>query len=260
MVNRTIRIVVAFDGTSYGGWQRQKNAATIQQKLEETIGVMTGEKIIVHGAGRTDAGVHALGMVASFSTAAAIPSAGFLRGLNSMLPGDIRILDLGDVDSGFHARYSAGSKTYFYQLDIASVQLPTDRLYTLHVACSLDLGKIRKCLVALTGEHDFSCFEAAGSRDRDDCKGRGAVRRLFEADLFQVDGRESILRLQFTGDGFLRHMVRNLVGSLLEVGCRKRSVDNFISLLDGGDRGDAGPTAPARGLFLKEVHYDQRNS
>ncbi len=246
---------LSFDGSGYAGWQRQKSAPTIQATLENSISTMTNENIVVHGAGRTDAGVHALGMVASFTTSSAIPVEGFQRGLNSMLPTDIRVLELRDVQSSFHARFSARSKIYFYQLDTSPIQLPTERLYSMHIRCCLDMEKMKKCLQTLTGTHDFSCFEAAGSRDREDANGRGAVRELFEAELFQVAGQPHIYRVQFSGDGFLRHMVRNLVGTLLEVGSNRRSVEDFISLLEGGDRCAAGPTAPAHGLFLKEVHY-----
>lgn len=250
---RNIKLLLAFDGTGYAGWQKQKSEKTIQGVIEDRLGVMTGEPSCLHGAGRTDAGVHALGMVANFETGSAIPCQGFVKGLNSQLPADIRILEATEVEAGFHARRSARAKTYWYNLTNGPVQLPTDRLYCAHVFAKLDFGAIKAGLEHVTGTHDYSSFEGAGSRDPE-LAGRGAVRTVFRADLKEM-GQKKFHRFFITGDGFLRHMVRNIIGTLLEVGQGKREPAEIAAILAARDRSAAGPTAPARGLFLKEVLY-----
>jgi tRNA pseudouridine38-40 synthase len=250
---RNIKLLLAFDGTGYAGWQKQKSEETIQGVIEDRLQVMTGEYSCLHGSGRTDAGVHALGMVANFETGAEIPCMGFIKGLNSLLPGEIRVLHAAEVDAGFHARRSAKAKTYWYNLTYGPVQLPTQRLYCAHVFAELDFEAMQAGLEYLTGTHDFSSFEGSGSRDPE-LTGRGAVRTIIDADLMSVsDGNYS--RFIITGDGFLRHMVRNIVGTILEVGQGKLAPSEIASILAANDRSAAGPTAPARGLFLKEVLY-----
>jgi tRNA pseudouridine38-40 synthase len=252
---RNIRLLLAYDGTSYAGWQRQKDLATVQGALEEKIARMTGHPAVLHGAGRTDAGVHALGMVANFATNAAIPCSGFLKGLNSMLPEDIRILAVTEAAAGFHARYHATGKCYFYNLTIGEVLAPTERLYSAHLHSPLIWERVRACLSLLVGRHDFSSFEATGSRDLDIDGGLGAVREICRAEVRQDERRPGKFRMIISGNGFLRHMVRNIVGTLVEVGQGRRSVDDFRELMELRDRTAAGPTMPAKGLFLKEVYY-----
>lgn len=255
---RTLRLTLAFDGTAYAGWQFQKDQPTIQGVLEAKLARMTAEKVQVDGAGRTDAGVHALGMVASFRTAAVIPVEGFLRGLNSLLPHDIRVLEVVEAVPGFHARYSAVAKAYQYRLDFGDIQLPTARLYAHHLRQPLDPAPMRDCLQALVGTHDFSSFEATGTRDRSQEGGRGAIRTILGADYHESgSGAERHGVFQFVGNGFLRHMVRNLVGTLIDVGHGKLTPDGFISIMRALDRTVAGPMAPARGLFLRAVYYEQ---
>ena len=252
MTWRNIKLTIAFDGTNYAGWQRQPDQPTIQGALEGKIAVMTREEVVLHGAGRTDAGVHALGMTASFRTAAQIPCTGFRAGLNSLLDDDIRILAVEEVEPAFHARRSATGKRYFYQIDIAALMLPTRRLYSAHVKTPLDVGSMEKCLPFILGRHDFSSFEAAGSRDPA-MPGRGAVREIYSASFQRTD--ETRLRFIIHGDGFLRHMVRNIIGTLLEIGRARLTVSDFGDIVAARDRSAAGPTAPARGLFLSEVFY-----
>lgn len=252
---RNLMLKLAFDGTGYAGWQRQANQPTLQGVIEDQLLVMTGDPVTLHGAGRTDAGVHALGMTASFETERDIPCEGFLRGLNSLLPEDVRILEVVEKDPGFHARKSARGKAYLYQLQVGGICLPTDRLYCNHLKFAIDIEPIRECLGILIGEHDFSCFEATGSRDPQFTGGRGAVRTISTAELTAGAGMPWPVVLEFVGDGFLRHMVRNMVGTLLEVAGGRMSVDDFRAVLADRDRTAAGPTAPARGLFLKEVFY-----
>ena len=250
---RNIKLLLAFDGTAYAGWQRQKSEKTIQGVLEDTVQVMTGEHPCLHGAGRTDAGVHALGMTANFATGSSIPCQAFVKGLNSMLPSDIRILTASEVAPDFHARRNARAKTYWYNLSFGPVQLPTERLYSAHVFGEPDIRAMQQGLAHVTGTHDFASFEGAGSRDRG-FSGRGAVRTIMAATLERL-GYEGGLRFVITGDGFLRHMVRNIVGTLLEVGKGRLKPADIAAILAAGDRSQAGPTAPAHGLFLKEVLY-----
>ena len=250
---RNIKLLIGYDGTEFSGWQRQNNSRTIQGEIESLLTRMTNEEIMVNGAGRTDAGVHADGMVAHFHTASAIPCGDFLRGLNAMLPNAIRIFHAEEVDASFHARFSAVGKLYQYELYNGRIQPPRLRLHTLHVLSSLDVLTIRQCLAIILGTHDFSSFENSGSRDKNACSGRGAVRTIQETVL--IENSHELLSLQFKGDGFLRNMIRNLVGTLLEAGRGKITAREFAAILAAKDRSMAGPTAPAHGLCLKKVFY-----
>ncbi|MEJ2057651.1 MAG: tRNA pseudouridine synthase A [Desulfofustis sp.] len=216
---RIIRLLIAFDGTGYCGWQRQKNGPSIQETIERALSIICNEAVILHGAGRTDAGVHAEGMSAHFQTNSTIDSTALKKGLNALLPGAIRIISLADAAADFHARFSAQAKTY------------------------------------RSGEHDFSSFETTGSRDKDRRNGRGAVRTIFNARLSGPE--DDYLQFFLTGDGFLRHMVRNLIGTILEVGKGKRTVQEFVDILGYRDRNRAAATAPSRGLCLIKVHYER---
>lgn len=252
---RTMMLLLAFDGAEFAGWQRQKGQPTIQGEIERQLARMTGRAITLHGAGRTDAGVHALGMTASFETAAAIPCEGFRRGLNCLLPPAIRVRNVEEKEPDFHARFKARGKSYLYHLSTGEVESPTKRLYSCHVRHPLALEPIRQCLAQLVGEHDFAAFEGVGSRDLDYQGGRGSVRTIFRAELVAEGEASPDLTIELTGDGFLRHMVRNIVGTLLEVGRGRMNPADFAAVLKARDRSAAGPTAPARGLFLKEVYY-----
>jgi len=254
---RNIKLVISYDGTHFSGWQRQRNAPTIQGEIERYLNLMTRESIALHGAGRTDAGVHAAGMVAHFTTTATISCDDFLHGLNSMLPGSIRILAAEEVDPNFHARYSAIGKRYQYTLYTGKIHPPHLRLYSVHITSELNITAIQICLKHLCGTHDFSSFENSGSRDKSNCSGRGAVRTIYHAEI--IESSPDQLIFQFIGDGFLRNMVRNLVGTLLEVGRGKFSTEAFSEILEAKDRTMAGRTAPAHGLFLKEVIYQDLN-
>lgn len=250
---RNIKLLLAFDGTRYAGWQKQKSMQTVQGVVEEKLQIMTGEELCLHGAGRTDAGVHALGMVANYQTEASIPCQGFLKGLNSMLPPDIRVLEVSEVEAAFHARIAAKTKTYWYNFNNSAIQLPTERFYAAHFRGDLDFEAMRHSLAYLIGTHDFSSFEGAGSRERQASK-RGAVRTIIEASLETLN-TSGDYRFIITGDGFLRHMIRNIVGTVLEVGKGKLTQDDVAVILAVKDRSAAGPTAPAAGLFLKEIFY-----
>lgn len=251
---RNIRLTIAFDGTGFNGWQRQKHDKTIQGEIEGCLARMTpGEEILLHGAGRTDAGVHADGMVANFLTSSKISGTAFRKGLNSMLPAAIRILAVDEVEADFHARFSAKGKHYEYALHTGAVMPPTERLYKLHMPYPLAHDQMRACLALLLGTHDFSAFENAGSREKDKPSRKGAVRTLTAAHLEET-GSETIT-ITVIGEGFLRHMVRNIVGTLLEVGMGRRSVTGFKDALESRDRQTGGATAPPHGLRLKRVLY-----
>lgn len=251
--HRNIRLCIAYDGTEFSGWQRQTHDRTIQGEIEACLKRMTLDDISLHGAGRTDAGVHAEGMTAHFKTARSISTNEFIHGLNSLLPGSIRILYLKEVADDFHARFSAKRKKYRYTIFSGQIQPPTKRLYSLHVRDNLNLKTIKKCLQQLEGTHDFSSFENTGSRDKNKTSGRGAVRTIFEASLSQT-GNE-LFFLDFIGDGFLRCMVRNLTGTLLDAGRGQLSAQTFEQILLSKDRNLAGAAAPPHGLSLIEVSY-----
>ena len=252
---RNIKLIIAFDGTDYFGWQRQKSDPTIQAIVEKAITKMTCVPVIVNGAGRTDAGVHAEGMVANFTTDSKIEPTGFLNGLNSILPNAIRIRSVEEVDESFHARFSAKGKEYEYHFVATGIVSPLDRLYVARVPSSIDIEVVRACLAQLVGEHDFSSFEATGSRDLSVTGGRGAIRTIFHAELVELDEKSGRFKVILAGDGFLRHMVRNIVGTLFDVGRRRISLTDFQSIMSAKDRTCAGATAPANGLLLKKVFY-----
>ena len=250
---RNFRLLIAFDGTEFSGWQRQRDARTIQGEIEACLKRMTREDISLHGAGRTDAGVHAEGMVAHFKTARPISAENFLHSLNSMLPGSIRIYNVSIAADDFHARFSSKGKHYQYTIFTGQIQPPLKRLYSLHIKDTLNLKMMRECLNQLEGTHDFSSFENSGSRDKNNVSGRGAVRTLSTASLTEIDN--DLLIFNFIGDGFLRHMVRNLVGTLLESGREQLTVDAFKKILYTKKRSLAGAKVPPQGLSLVKVFY-----
>ncbi|MDG4476440.1 tRNA pseudouridine(38-40) synthase TruA [Thiovibrio frasassiensis] len=252
---RNIKLVLAYDGTGYAGWQRQSGQPSIQQTLEEAIVRLTQGPVLLHGAGRTDAGVHAEGMVANFQTEASIPLLGLVKGLNSMLPEAIRVLSAEKVANDFHARYNATGKVYTYTFMATEIMPPCLRLYAAQVRDPFACDAVRLCLPMLVGTHDFSSFEAVGSRDLSRAGCRGAVRTIFAASLAEQEEAMPVCRLIISGDGFLRHMVRNIVGTLFAVGRGRLTPLDFQEIVAARDRSLAGPTAPAKGLTLKRVLY-----
>ena len=252
---RNIKLVLAYDGTGYAGWQKQLGQSTIQQVVEEALARMTQAPVLLHGAGRTDAGVHAEGMVANFQTEASMPLSAMVKGLHTMLPHDIRVLSAEKVANDFHARYNATGKVYAYTFMAEEIMPPCARLYAAQVRGDFDCGAVQLCLPMLVGTHDFSSFEAAGSRDLSNTGGRGAVRTIFTAHLVAEGKDARVYRLTIGGDGFLRHMVRNIVGTLFAVGRGRLTPLDFQKIVAARDRSQAGKTAPARGLTLKSVLY-----
>jgi tRNA pseudouridine38-40 synthase len=243
---RNVMIVCEYDGTAYHGWQRQPNGISIQEVLEEKIGIITQEKVRVTASGRTDAGVHALNQVANFRMKSAIGCQNLLKGINSLLPEDIVVKVLQDADDEFHARYSAKSKIYVYRIFNNPVRSALYRNYSWHLRVPLDLGAMGRAAKFLEGTHDFSSFCAAGS----DAEGR--VRTVTATS---VEMEDSMLRFTIEANGFLRYMVRNIVGLLVDVGKGIIPPTGVREIMDAMDRTRAGITAPPQGLFLKEVRY-----
>lgn len=255
---RVIRLLIAYDGGNYLGWQRQLQGRTIQGELETQLAALCGEAITLHGAGRTDTGVHALGMVAHFQTTTTIPMVAFSKGLNSMLPADIRILAAEPAPGDFHSRFSALAKTYRYDFFTGAVMPPCQRQYRAHFPGTFDPHNLRSALQTITGTHDFSSFERAGSRDKNALSGRGAIRTLFGASCYPALGQEECWSIKVTGDGFLRQMVRILAGTLITIGQGKTAATAMADILATRDRTQAGLTAPACGLFLEQILYSPR--
>ena len=244
-----VRLIVSYRGTAYAGWQRQANAVAVQEVLERALARMLGAPVRAVGASRTDAGVHARGQAVHLEPlelAARFPLRGLVHGTNHLLPPDVRVLAAHRMAPGFHARRSALGKEYGYRLSRARVLSPLDAPYALRVPADLDTAAMRHAVAALVGRHDFSAFALAGGAHTQ------PFRTLTAASL---DEAGEDLRCRVTGDGFLRGMVRALVGTLLDVGLGRRSPQEFEALLRGGARGAAGATAPAHGLTLERVLY-----
>ena len=247
MTIRTIKIIAEYDGTNYHGWQRQKNILTIQQLLEEAIGRVTGENVTVIGAGRTDAHVHASNQSAHFKINSLIGTRNLIFGMNSLLPNDIVVKELKEVDEVFHARFDVKSKVYMYQIHNAPVRSALYRDYAWHVRAPLDLEKVEKCLPILRGTHDFSSFCSKKVGDVN------CVRNI--KDIYIKNKHPEQMRIFIEADGFLRYMARTIVGTMVEIGMGRRVPHDLCDILEARERGRAGITAPPQGLFLVEVKY-----
>jgi tRNA pseudouridine38-40 synthase len=260
---RPLKLTLQYDGTNYVGWQRQANGVSVQQRVEEALQEVEGVPVTVTGAGRTDAGVHALGQVASFRLEHPIDVASLYRALNARLPEDIRVTGVEEAPADFHARFSARAKTYRYRIFNGPQISPFERHYAWHVPHALDCAAMAAAARILEGRHDFAAFQAAGGDVRTTERTLFAVKLRktagapgpFDAAAQAASASGELLVLDFCGDGFLRHMVRTVVGTLVEVGTGRRDVASVRELLTSGDRRLAGPTAPARGLFLVSVEY-----
>jgi len=244
---RNIKLLIEYDGTNYHGWQVQPNGLTVQEVIEKKIKIMTRQRVRLCASGRTDAGVHALGQVASFKTSSSIPEEGFLRGLNCLLPPDIIIKAVEEVGSEFHAQFRTKRKKYCYRILNRALPSAIHRNYSWHLSAPLNIQVMQDASRGLIGKQDFSSFQAA------DPDSPEPVREVFQAE-WSVDG-QSFLCFTIEADGFLKHMVRNIVGTLVEVGKGKISGEKFARILKARDRRQAGVTAPPQGLFLLEVKY-----
>ncbi len=247
---KNIKMIIAYDGGNYNGWQLQAADATIQGAIESALGRILNLPTRVIGSGRTDAGVHALNQVAHFATESTLELASLHRGINSLLPPDIVIKEMTEAPQDFHARYSARSRVYQYLIWNNRMRSPFYRRFSWQVHDGLDVETMRQTSGCLMGWHDFASFQGSGSM----C--RTSEREVMR---FTVRGRSGgWIIFAIEANSFLRHMVRNIVGTLVEVGRGGMTSEEFRAILDARDRSRAGITAPPQGLFLKEVRYEHR--
>lgn len=261
---RNIKLTIQYEGTKYNGWQiqntqdiHQKNVITIQGIMKKTIEKITGEDANIIAAGRTDAGVHALAQIASFRTSSGLSPEVLKKALNANLPGDIRVIDVSDTAADFHPRYDTTAKTYFYVICNMQIVSPFLYRYTWRLPHQLDFHAMKDAAALLTGRHDFSSFRASG------CGAKHPVRTISDISLESMGSidfmsaalKGNFLKISIEADAFLRHMVRNIVGTLAEVGKGKLAPNDVQNILASKDRRLAGPTAPAQGLFLERVDY-----
>jgi tRNA pseudouridine38-40 synthase len=246
---RRIRITIAYDGTEFHGWQVQPGLPTIQGAIEQVVAAIEGGQVTVYGSGRTDAGVHALAQVAAFSLENRIPAENLRRAMNRLLPRSIRVLAAEEVAAEFHPRFDARAKTYQYRVWREEICPPFDRLYVYHHPYPLNEEAMIAAAPLFAGEHDFTAFAAS---DENDDGARSKVRTVHSSAAWRDGAR---LLYQVRGSGFLKHMVRNMVGVLLEVGKGNLSPADVRARLEPGCGIPPGPGAPARGLFLVGVEY-----
>jgi len=243
---KNIQLIISYRGTNYCGWQIQPNGVTIQEVIIRAIKELTGESVNLTGSGRTDAGVHALGQSANFFTASTIPPEGWYRALNTRLPADIRVISSRECQLDFHSRYQARGKSYLYRMLASPVASPFLADLAFYVPRTLDWKVMEEAAASFLGEHDFTAFMASGSSIKT------TVRTITEIS-FSNNG--DLWEITFTGNGFLYNMVRIMAGTLYEVGYGRLKPQAIKTIIEGKDRSKAGITAPAHGLYLKEVYY-----
>ena len=245
---RNFKATLAYDGTDFHGWQIQPDRATIQETLKSVLAQIEGSAVDVQGAGRTDAGVHALGQVASFALTNPIPGANLLQAANRFLPAAIRMTDVVEVEPDFHARHGAKAKLYEYRIFRGDVCSPFGSRYVHHHPYPLDEAAMIEAAAEFQGEHDFAALAAAGGDEKET-----TVRTIFSST---IERQGELLIYRTRGTGFLYRMVRNMVGTLIEVGRGRLTNSDIDVFLAGKQRSAAGPTAPAKGLFLVRVEYE----
>ncbi|MCX7965564.1 MAG: tRNA pseudouridine(38-40) synthase TruA [Syntrophorhabdaceae bacterium] len=243
---RNIKLTLSYDGTNYHGWQCQPDRITVQETLKKAIEKIVNHEVKVYGGARTDSGVHAMGQVANFFTEKTIDVSSLKKGLNSLLPIDIRIIDALDIDIGFHSRYSAKSKTYVYTILNTPFDSPFFHRFSWHVPYYLDTEAMNRAIKYIVGIHDFSAFKKKNEIYRSN------VREVLRAG---VKRRKDFIYIVIEATGFLRFMVRTITGTLILIGAGKIKEDAIKEIIESKDRDMAGQTAPARGLFLKEITY-----
>ena len=244
---KNFKIIIEYNGARYHGWQRQNNDRTVQEEIEKAVLTITGQQVALTGSGRTDAGVHAHAQVANFKCETKLGPQDLLGGLNSLTDEDIVIMSCEEVEASFHARFDVKSKTYVYKILNRPNPAAIFRQYAWHIRKQLNLEAMRTATSHLIGRHDFKAFEGAGSPRSH------TNRSVYKAGLTEED--DGYLAFEIEADGFLRFMVRNIVGTLVDVGRGRISPDDFKRILASKDRNQAGATAPAHGLFLKKVRY-----
>ena len=252
---RYLKLTIAYDGTNFHGWQAQSNKSTIQGEIVSVLDRLTQERIQLHGAGRTDAGVHALGQVASFRTQSALSAAEFHRALNALLPHEIRILVCEEVGPTFNARWSAKGKVYRYRLYRGKVVPPFIHRYVLHYPFPLDEDGMRHAAARFVGIHDFTSFAASTGSEEDD-RERSTEREIFSTDLSRSPDNEELV-FTVKGRSFLRYMVRKMTGTLLDVGRGRLAPDDIDRLFELRDRSKSGPTVPPQGLVMVAVFHEE---
>ncbi len=246
-MEKNFKLTIEYDGTNYHGWQKQKKDKTIQEEIEKALFRITGQKITLIGSGRTDSGVHALGQVANFKARTHLTATIFMKALNSILKSDIIIKNCKEAPLSFHARFDVKSKTYHYFILNKKLPRAIGRMYHWHIPYPLDIKAMNIAASYLVGEHDFAAFEGAGSPRAH------TVRRIFQAQF--VKNNDGMLIFKTEANGFLRFMVRNIVGTLKDVGSGKITPEKFREILLSENRKNAGATAPPHGLFLVRVCY-----
>ena len=261
---RNLKLILSYDGTGYAGWQVQPDSPTVQGTLASAIGRITGEKVLPQGSGRTDAGVHALGQVVTFTTDSVVPAANFVKALNDILPAAVRVLESAEVPPEFHARKSARAKTYRYRIFRGAICPPFVARYVWHFPYPLEEEAMVEAAGLVVGEHDFTSFAAVDAERGQKTlnhEGHGVTRRSPEllnirqifSSAWRREGDEFVYTVR--GSGFLHHMVRNLVGTFILVGKRTLAVEEVQRILEARERSAAGATAPAGGLCLMSVEY-----
>lgn len=247
------RLLIQYDGTGFHGWQMQGELRTVQSELARVLSLLDGQSVVVHGSGRTDAGVHAEGQVASVQLQKEMSPAKLRNAINGNLPGDIRVLFVDAVADDFHARFSARSKTYVYRLVHGSMMSPFWQRYAHQEARSLDLAGMRRYAKLFLGEHDWTAFSAAQSESETRVRN---VTQMSISDGWDSRGHCHLIEFTISANGFLRYMVRSIVGTLLAAGRHEIDEATIVRAIESGDRTLAGATAPAHGLTLLSVSYD----
>lgn len=245
---KRVKMIVAYDGTNYKGWQVQPNGITIEEVLNQKLSELLGENIVVTGASRTDSGVHSLGNVAIFDTETRMPADKIAFALNQRLPEDIVVQGSCEVPPDWHPRYQNSKKTYEYRIVNRTFRMPTRRLDTYFYHHPLDVEKMKQAAAYLVGEHDFKSFCAIGAQVKT------TVRTIYSCDVWKED---DIITIRVTGNGFLYNMVRIIAGTLIRVGGGDWEPEHMQEILDAHDRGAAGPTAPAHGLTMIGLEYEK---
>lgn len=259
-MRRTLKLTIAYDGTDFAGWQRQATDRSVQAAIEDALAPIEGERVVVTGAGRTDAGVHAAGQVASLVLRASIARDTLRRALNATLPPDVRILQIDEAADGFNAQFAATQKTYRYWIWAGGIVPPALRRYVWHVPQALDVDSMNEAAASLIGRHDFAAFQGAGGEVKT------TERHLLASQverwpietatvIMPPAATGDLLVYEVTGTGFLRHMVRNIVGTLIEIGLGRRAASDMQGIVASRNRGRAGATAPPHGLVLWDVRY-----